>query len=224
MTNAVYKSETSKIFSIIITKLVLSILLAILFVFSCYSGGSIIRRLDIDIPLLSIIMSIAFTVLDVVMYIGFFRLSRDMAGTRDGGSFSLLKVSALMGIIASAMSWLAFIPVKRDLAEFIPILCGLINLCSFILSLIAYGQLSKSVTFPGARGAKKCFIALLLNLVLILDLGVLAALLILPGTDYFRYGAFVVLFFLFSLGLSSLILYIIGWVQIKNAPLPDNEL
>lgn len=209
MTNAVYQSETGKVFWCMIAKLILAIVTVIVTlvavagtVAAIGSGGKEGVALAGGAIAALIISAVAGIALAVIVFMAFNNLQKDFGvDTPDGRAFGNLKIAALLDLVIAAVGILsALAPAASLLFSIINLILGII---AYVLYLMGYSALKKSETFPGADGAGTVFTAY----VLILIAAVLA---VIPVINVI--GSI--------LSIIGLIMLLVGWSKIKNAQLP----
>lgn len=206
MTNAIYKAETGKVFWMMIAGLIIGVIQFIMglvaavgAVAAIATGGEHGAGAAGGAVIVLVLLALVNIALKVMLYLSYGKLAKDFGDNADGKALGNIKLAALFDLINVGIGLLAILLLP--LAIVLGFIALAVSIVAYIFYLMGFSALKNSSTFPGAAGASTVFVAYILTLV----------------------GA--VLFFIPVIGkivgLVGLIMLLVGWAKIKNAPLPE---
>lgn len=206
MTNAIYKAETGKVFWMMIAGLIIGVIQAIMALVAAVgavaaiaTGGEHGAGAAGGAVIVLVLLALVNIALKVMLYLSYGKLAKDFGDNADGKALGNIKLAALFDLINVGIGLLSILLLP--LAIVLGFIALAVSIVAYIFYLMGFSALKNSSTFPGAAGASTVFVAYILTLV----------------------GA--VLFFIPVIGkivgLVGLIMLLVGWAKIKNAPLPE---
>ena len=209
MTNAIYKAETGKVFWMMIAGLIIGIIQGIMALVAVAGGVAAIATggehgagTAGGAAIVLVLLALVNIALKVMLYLSYGKLAKDFGDNADGKALGNIKLAALFDLINVGIGLLTILLLP--LAIVLGFIALAVSIVAYIFYLIGFSALKNSSTFPGAAGASTVFVAYILILIGAV-LGIIPVLNII--------GAIV--------SLVGLIMLLVGWAKIKNAPLPE---
>ena len=195
MTNAIYRAETGKVFWCMIAQLVISIVSVIATLLAVGGAAASIASGGDGAAAAGGAMVITILLALAGIALNIIILMAYSKLQKDFGDNTIdgsaFGKMKIAAILALVGTALSLIPVAGAIISII------LSIVAYILYIVAFSALKKSETFPGTAGASNCFVGYILQIFVIIPI----------------VGSIV--------ALVGLIMVLVGWNKIKNAPLPE---
>lgn len=206
MTNAIYKAETGKVFWMMIAGLIIGV---IQFIMGLVAAAGAIAAIATGgehgvgaaggAGIVLVLLALVSIALKVMLYLSYGKLAKDFGDNADGKALGNIKLAALFDLINVGIGLISILLLP--LAIVLGFIALAVSIVAYIFYLMGFSALKNSSTFPGAAGASTVFVAYILILI-----GAVLAFIPVIGK---------------IVGLVGLIMLLVGWAKIKNAPLPE---